>query len=861
MSKYLGDFKAGETVPVFWSSNEVAGGQVARSAAGTIRVYKGAPATPATTTTGVTDRATYNSKTGLNAVEIVTTDAFYAAGNDFAVVLEAATIDGETVTSVLAQFSIEHRSDKEMVLDALDTAVPGSPTADSINERVKAIDDKLPTGDISDFDEATNPVELLDTGGSAGTSAEELVDDIYNEALSGHVAGGSAGEALNRLDDIQTKTDLIPADPATETNVNANETKIDALQSDVTAIKTKTDNLPTDPASETNVDANETKIDALQTDLTAVKGQTDLLTFTGANVNAHVKAEDNIDFGSTKKASINAEVDTALDTAIPGVPTPDSINERIKAIDDKLPSGNLADQTDVAAIKAKTDNLPADPASETNVDANETKIDALQTDLTAVKAKTDNLPADPASETNVDANETKIDALQTDLTAVKGQTDLFTFTGANVNSHVKAEDNIDFGALKKASINTEVDNALDTAIPGTPTADSINERIASMDDRIPADPASETNVNANETKIDALQTDLTAVKAKTDNLPADPASETNVDANETKIDAVQTDVTAVKAKTDLLTFTGSNVHADTKALEGQALSGKTGDNFDTFFHNGDAITTKTVDDVGGGGGTDWTSGEKEEIRQALGVTGTKSATSGGNLDTVQSDVAAIKAKTDNLPADPASETNVDANETKIDAVQTDVTAIKAKTDNLPADPASETNVDANETKIDALQIDLTAVKAKTDNLPVDPASETNVDANEVKIDAIQGDVTAIGVLVTAVKAKTDNLPADPASETNVDANETKIDALQADVTAVKAKTDNLPADPASETNVDANETKIDALTVISEKIRKVTTNKVVVNGTDTQVDVYEDNGVDVAFSFTISGDRRTRTPI
>lgn len=36
-------------------------------------------------------------------------------------------------------------------------------------------------------------------------------------------------------------------------------------------------------------------------------------------------------------AAVNAEVDTALDTAIPGSPTADSINERVKAMDDALP--------------------------------------------------------------------------------------------------------------------------------------------------------------------------------------------------------------------------------------------------------------------------------------------------------------------------------------------------------------------------------------------------------------------------------------------------------------------------------------------------------------------------------------------
>jgi hypothetical protein len=42
--------------------------------------------------------------------------------------------------------------------------------------------------------------------------------------------------------------------------------------------------------------------------------------------------------GSGWGAAVNAEVDTALNTAIPGSPVANSINERVKAIDNKLPS-------------------------------------------------------------------------------------------------------------------------------------------------------------------------------------------------------------------------------------------------------------------------------------------------------------------------------------------------------------------------------------------------------------------------------------------------------------------------------------------------------------------------------------------
>jgi hypothetical protein len=55
----------------------------------------------------------------------------------------------------------------------------------------------------SDFDETTDPVELLDTGGSAGTSADELVDDVWDEILTGatHNIATSAGRRLRELVD------------------------------------------------------------------------------------------------------------------------------------------------------------------------------------------------------------------------------------------------------------------------------------------------------------------------------------------------------------------------------------------------------------------------------------------------------------------------------------------------------------------------------------------------------------------------------------------------------------------------------------------------------------------------------------
>jgi hypothetical protein len=63
----------------------------------------------------------------------------------------------------------------------------------------------------------------------------------------------------------------------------------------------------------------------------------------------------------------------------------------IDTIDDFL-------DTEIAAIKAKTDNLPADPADDSDIDAQLAAIAAyIDTEVAAIKAKTDNLPANPAA--------------------------------------------------------------------------------------------------------------------------------------------------------------------------------------------------------------------------------------------------------------------------------------------------------------------------------------------------------------------------------------------------------------------------------------------------------------------------------
>ena len=92
--------------------------------------------------------------------------------------------------------------------------------------------------------------------------------------------------------------------------------------------------------------------------------------------------------------------------------------------------------TAVTAIKAKTDNLPADPADASDIAASFAGISAtlatiagyVDTEVAAIKAKTDNLPSDPADASDIAA---LIGAVSTALAAVKAKTDQLAFTAAN----------------------------------------------------------------------------------------------------------------------------------------------------------------------------------------------------------------------------------------------------------------------------------------------------------------------------------------------------------------------------------------------------------------------------------------------
>ena len=129
--------------------------------------------------------------------------------------------------------------------------------------------------------------------------------------------------------------------------------------------------------------------------------------------------------------------------------------------------------SDIAAIKAKTDNLPSDPADASDiasafstVNGNLTTIAGyIDTEVAAIKAKTDNLPASPAATSDVPSAATVAGAVRTELATELARVDVAVSTRLAGASYTAPLDAAGVrGAVGLASAN------LDTQLDGLPTA-------------------------------------------------------------------------------------------------------------------------------------------------------------------------------------------------------------------------------------------------------------------------------------------------------------------------------------------------------------------------------------------------------
>jgi hypothetical protein len=211
---YIGDFVANSTVRYFFGTNASTGASVNRTTAGAIRVYKNTSVTERTSVAGITDTSGFDSVTGLNGLSIDlsnNTDAgFYAAGNDYVVVLVGAVIDTQTVNVPLFQFSIENRypSIANAVWNAL---LSSHVTANTFGARTVRTLASSPTSEMqingqhhvsANVHQFQNNV-ITDAATDA-TFLAEVADAVWDEIAIGHTTADSFGRLLDNLASVYT---------------------------------------------------------------------------------------------------------------------------------------------------------------------------------------------------------------------------------------------------------------------------------------------------------------------------------------------------------------------------------------------------------------------------------------------------------------------------------------------------------------------------------------------------------------------------------------------------------------------------------------------------------------------------------
>ena len=157
-------------------------------------------------------------------------------------------------------------------------------------------------------------VDTQDLQTQIGTDGAGLTSIPWNASWDAQVQS-ECTDALNAYDP-PTRAELTTDTNSIITQVNVNESKIDTIDGIVDAILEDTGT--TIPGTIATID----------NEIATMQGNvTDILTDTGTTIPDQITALNNI-----SEAEVNAQVDLALNTAIPGSPTAASINDYIKRI-------------------------------------------------------------------------------------------------------------------------------------------------------------------------------------------------------------------------------------------------------------------------------------------------------------------------------------------------------------------------------------------------------------------------------------------------------------------------------------------------------------------------------------------------
>ncbi len=409
MTLHLGNVDASSVLYIPFHTFNSSGASVTISglAVTDIEIYKDGSATPRSSDNGYTlldtDGIDFASKTGIHGFSVDLSDntdaGFYAAGSFYWVVVSSITVDSQTVSFVIATFRI-------------------GPAAANVTQ----------------------------FGGTAGTFSGGRP-----EVNTTHAAGTAWGSGAITAASIATGA--IDADAIADNAIDAGAIASDAItsakiaDSAITANKIAADAITAAKIADGAIDAGAIAADAI----TAAKiadGAIDANTFAAGAITASAIAADAIGASELAADAIAEIADAVWDEDATAHQTQGTFGQAIgdPGADTDTIFGlvNTNLNATVSSRASQTSLDTVDDFLDTEIAAILTDTNELQTDwvnggrldllIDAIKAKTDNLPTDPADASDIASSftslNTKVDTiddfLDTEVAAIKAVTDLLT---------------------------------------------------------------------------------------------------------------------------------------------------------------------------------------------------------------------------------------------------------------------------------------------------------------------------------------------------------------------------------------------------------------------------------------------------
>ena len=463
----LGTVRPGSTIRIPFSSFDKDDGSsitMTNYAAADILIYKDGSTTERASTAGFTATTDFDTKTGKHVAVIDladdTTADFYKAGSEYLVAIDAVTVDTVTTGGWIARFRIGYPNaylDTSIATLASQTSftlTAGPAEDDALNGMVLLVHDKASAVQVTrvvveDYTGASKTVTLRAAPATTFTIAAG--DNVSAVGFDTSNVTHFAGSAITSAAGIpEVKVASIAANAITASAIATGAIDADAIAADaITAAKVADGTIDAATFAAGAITATVIATGAIDADALAADAGTEI-----ASAVWDMDATGHQTGGTFGQAIGDPGADTT--TIYQSVVT-DAAGTNVAADIIAIKAQTAAIETDTAEIGAAGAGLTA-LATQASVN---TIDDFLDTEVAAIKAKTDNLPASPAavgSAMTLATGAVSADALATD--AVTEITDailaLVIETGLTLKNALRLIASASAGKLSGAATNTVV---------------------------------------------------------------------------------------------------------------------------------------------------------------------------------------------------------------------------------------------------------------------------------------------------------------------------------------------------------------------------------------------------------------------